>query len=351
MASAFQWDPNSDQTYDADSSQDIYGPAANFNKAPGKSFTMNAPLQTLGIHVTDILSGIIWGGQSTSCYINITSGTFKISKDSEGIAGIGLLNVILNIDENGVFIIDEVQIESYDPDLPDASSTMMCNGNFHSNVTALPVAIYNFSLFIMGTGQFYLGAAGIAIGKSSVYVKSNPSSGPAFALDAPQMELYSQIAVYESPALFRAEELLIGSNSSKGVGVIDAQLNSRIQIQADLIRFDYDDNYSPFILRGNSPGSTASIRFDPYSPSHLPFDFLQPQNPPYPQGMFNILTGGNPPGSEYVIIYDSNNGSAAATAVLANKLIAVDGQPVDQTDSRVYCRYENDGYIHIRLNV
>jgi hypothetical protein len=38
---AFQWDPNNDQTYSLDQDLILPGPASNFSKAIGKSFTMD----------------------------------------------------------------------------------------------------------------------------------------------------------------------------------------------------------------------------------------------------------------------------------------------------------------------
>jgi hypothetical protein len=49
---AFQWDPDNDQTFNGTTIPPLQGPASSFDKVRGKSFTMDAPGQTLTLQVT-----------------------------------------------------------------------------------------------------------------------------------------------------------------------------------------------------------------------------------------------------------------------------------------------------------
>ncbi len=72
----FQWNPREDQSYTArDGSQRITG---TFNKACGKSFTMDAANQRLALDI-DMGRESVWGGRCTSrTAINVLDGTLNI---------------------------------------------------------------------------------------------------------------------------------------------------------------------------------------------------------------------------------------------------------------------------------
>jgi hypothetical protein len=66
---AFQWDPNNDQTFNDSTIPPLQGPASSFDKARGKSFTMDAPGQTLTLQITPSDMIPSWGSGSGTFHL------------------------------------------------------------------------------------------------------------------------------------------------------------------------------------------------------------------------------------------------------------------------------------------
>lgn len=305
----FQWDPNADQTYNDNISLILNGTPSTFKKVLGTSFTMDAPWQTLTLQVDaksvdDLLTH--WGASP----------------------GSGGTNISLN---NGTLVYD-------------AGHSRLPSVRF--GLTSTDVTVSGTSSFqIRNTMDVYAGAHFLVEDKGSVDIECGKFTDPNYFRALVQNEATMSVkASYSinmrtgdiecfdwSTLRFEGKSLTCGNGAHFAVGG-----GSRMSLFFDEIVVDGAQAFTLGDI-GNVAGDSAKMLFDSYSSGKSPFDFL---NSDYPEGMFQIYT--ESPNIEFLISYPED-GEAAAAAIVQKKLIKNSLGSADRT----YCKFENDGYIHI----
>jgi hypothetical protein len=357
---AFQWEPDEDQVYNDDVDLKLSGSPESFNKAAGKTFTMDAPFRTLTLEVTDSgadSQSTSWGGgvDDPPTTINVNRGIFQYSlqsPDTEVFLFISGLGTTLRVVNDAQFSFND----------PDGRGALFSRDIFNIEIQDLGVVAVRCAACNLSQGDGdYVNISVSALAKISVdatstidllngtvNVTSRPETGYSFSctvtaipggIIGPQIFLENtEISfTYGATGLLKAPELTLIDTR---VRVTDT---SALDIQFDTCDFT---GASQFILGPSmldSSGKSATIRFDAYTPGNQPFDF---EKYAYPQGIFEFTSG-----TDGIFILYLPGNAIAANYMLQQGVIAIDGQP--QTDrSRLSFIYNTDGregYTTVRL--
>jgi hypothetical protein len=353
MPNGFQWDPNADQTFTG-LPDILYKPAPSFNKTQGKSFTMNAPAQTLVLqlaHPADSYT-TVWGDGSTNqpSVIAVKQGflIYDASNAKEPQLVLGRAQTSLTVSDDGQFIVKNVvgagasvglAVASYGAlDIDVANSGIIDIDCTSVDLSPLDVNAppdpFRTRIDLQDKARMTVVCSDFKLTHGDIDVGSSPNSGYALFWSATgagaSMNLARSTAVFAGTAggFFGCPALTLTSTH------IEASERAACYFQFDSV---VPQGGSQFVLGPNQ----AKMQFDSYSGGNvLPFDFL---NKDYPEGLFNcnskIVDAG-----EFVVRESSAFG---ANAMLSKKLIAIDGQIQDAQSTRVNITFEG-GYGHVK---
>jgi hypothetical protein len=330
---AFQWDPNADQTYNGPAILKLPGLAASFNKAQGKSFTMEAPGQTLTLEITDKEGTTNWGNSGgsggTPTSINVRRGNliYDASRAPGAESNIGFANpAILTVENDAQFIATGgASTNSGDGlNLGDTAGTLTINVTNNALVeiscVALQFEAISLNVTVAQMARMSVGCFdGFYLNTGTFSVSSSPDAG---------YSLSWAVGAGESGLMQLANTFVGFIGGSSGLLKAPALTLDR----GTFIRTDDTSTctlqFDSFTLQGNPPRGTARfilgpgkarIQIDSYSDGALPFDFIKND---YPEGMFNIVSDGTINGGEFVIRVSS---AFQANAIWSKKLVAIDG--------------------------
>jgi hypothetical protein len=339
---AFQWDPNSDQTYNDSADLSLPGVASAFNKAETKTFTMDAPTQTLALQITGQDSRTIWGIGSgpAPATISVKNGTFvyDASRSTGTTLAFGAqAATTLTVENSAQFIITGGPANDGSGfTIEQVAGALTINvtdsGLLDISCAALSATeiVGRLSLAIGQKARMSLACIeDLAIGGGLVTVDSSPDAGYSLnwvannALSVSGMRIN---VIVESSAILRCSQLILSGAR------IQASNAATCVLQFDSVSPDG----SQFILGTGR----AKTQFDAYSEGALPFDFL---NKNYPEALFNIISGGGVNGGHFAIRAAS---PAAATAMVAKRLVAIDNVP-QADESRLNITWDA-GYATVR---
>lgn len=354
--STFTWDPNSDQTYNGDIDLFLPGTASSFNKAAGTSFTMDAPWQTLTLQITPSTGkdATAWGIGSGSMptVIEVKRGTLVYDAS---VAEAILFFAFDMESETNLIVRNDAQFRVQGSILQDGEFVIYSTGIFNINVQDEGVLDLSSAFFAIPSGSVVSfaniaisGKARMAVGSSdsfqvssaTIHVTSRPDTGHSLEWATKGHEAQTAMVLAgtainfegEASSLLKAPTLTLTDTRMRTADAATTYLQSDSVVAV---------GGSQFVL---GPGK-AKVQFDAYSQEGQPFHLLGGEI--YPQGMFEITSEGSVNGGEF-LIREKQGGAIAAAKILAEKLIAIDGEPQDGNSDRVRCRIEADGYIHIR---
>jgi hypothetical protein len=351
MPCDFQWDSSTDQIFNCEEDKILSGPPEDFNKSPGKTFTMDAPGQTLTLknvghssRTTErVLYGTTWYGSDPNApaatpTIDVKRGTFIYDAGDLG-ATLHLGNfqdsnfilMTLSVENDATFLIrgnagpvnsegvkitsGDVNIGIYDQGLLDVSC-----GAFILGYTLGERNEHTVDIGITGMARMSIVADGAyGLNSATINVNSSPPAGDyslkmVCPLDSPSSEYNALLG----PGAVNFSAASRGLFNSQSIGFQDVRI-----MAADTAVCTFQTNFvtavgSPqFILAPRS----AKMQFESWSNGALPFDF---RNKEYPKKLFNFTTSPDSPNnSEFVIrVSDGFIGNE-----LVNKgLFAVDGE-------------------------
>jgi hypothetical protein len=331
-ASAFQWDPNNDQTYGL--AQDFTQPGipSDFNKARGTRFTMDALGYTLTLQIKPSeAAGTYWsvGGGSGQTLIEVKNGTFVY----DTITNKGVRAALWFVDDfSNEHIKTVVTVANYGQLVVKGEPASNGGGLLVFGIAGVSISVADNGLVDM-TGAFDFSGAdivlaqqgrlsmvsstsGIKIQDSTVNVSSSPPTGYSLNwVGGAQHNMYVQETTVAfsaaSTGFLRGQWLTVEKTN---ISVSDT---AKCNLQFDSLTVN--ENAVQFILGAG----TAKMQFDGYSNGTNPFDFIN--NDPksrYPQGMFNFTSKGTINGGSFVIRVGSG---FEANAIVSNGFVAIDG--------------------------
>ncbi|GAB1580230.1 hypothetical protein [Phyllobacterium phragmitis] len=344
----FQWDPNADQAYEADADLTLLGSGKSFDKAAGKTFTMNAPSRTLGLQITP--SGedaTAWGNSDiiSPVVFDIARGTFVYD------ARAGATELFLTLLPNSEL---NFQVRN------DAQAMIMGGMASDKGLDVVSVGDLNMTIEDEGTVAFttceFFGLSSSQNGSAKITLSDKASMLVNSSVTIDIRNASVQVTSSKNLALQwyvglpgdQGEMSLNGTRvnfSGQSSGILagpvltlgDTQITTGDSASCTL-------GFGPITITGNSqfilaPG-TAEMQFTGQG-EKLPFDFTSNA---YPKGIFEIAAQGGINGGEFMI--EDPTSSDGANAMLAKGLIAIDG--VIQTDmSRLSMTYDGQ-FNHIR---
>jgi hypothetical protein len=345
---AFQWDPDNDQTFNGTTIPPLQGPASSFDKVRGKSFTMDAPGQTLTLQVTPSDAFTTWGrGNGTApAVIDVKNGTLiydaNTNKSARTRLILGdffspLLELTLTVENDARFAVMA--------DSSNGGGGALIQSNFGLGIGVTGSGIVDIACDLFSVEPTNGAQANIAVaqeaqmstvtsgnfvvGNAAIDISSSPATGSSLNWvcnwpDATAMQLHQTSMGFSA----KSNGLL----RSPGLAVDGTRVTTRDTAVCSL-------QFDSFASRGDShfilgPG-TAKMQFDPYTAGKYPFDFV---NNTYPQGLFDITSAGSVNKGTFVIKVASGFDAAA---IVTRGYVAIDG--VVQGTNHLNYEYKN-GY-------
>jgi hypothetical protein len=349
---AFQWDPNNDQTYNLDQDLSLPGPASNFSKATGKSFTMDSPLQTLTLQITPLGQGTntTWGdGAGTApTTINVERGTFIYDGRNGGATLLFLGNLDFGYLETTIAVKNDAQFVVKSSDLnngvgiqSDGSLNFAIEGTAVADVNCIFIGLpseetFSVNISVADMAQMSVACStGFSLINGTVNVSSSPATGHSLNWIA------THTGVDESLLLVKTFMEFSAASSGLLRCPVLALTDTRIATLDTAACFFEFDSIAPtagsqFIL---GPG-TAKMQFAPYTAGKYPFDFI---GKTYPEGLFEIKSAGTVNGGAFVIrgsVFDAN-------AIVTRGHVAIDGE-VQRDFRRLSSKQDTTGYITVK---
>jgi hypothetical protein len=345
---AFQWDPNNDQTFNGSKIPPLQGPASSFDKARGKSFTMDAPGQTLTLQITPSDTITSWGSGSGTApaVIDIKNGTFiydaHTNKGDRTTLWFGdlrspLLEMALSVENDARFVVigdsskggGEARIVStHGTSISVADNGIIDIACDAFDVNALDGSAVNIAV-TQGAQMSTVTSGNFIVGNATVDISSSPAAGSSLNWVCNWPDATAMLFLHTSVGFSAKSNGLL---RSPGLSVDGTHITTRdtavCSLQFDSFATRED---SHFIL---GPG-TATMQFDPYTAGKYPFDFI---NNTYPQGLFDITSAGTVNKGTFMIKVASGFDAAA---IVTKGNVAIDG--VVQGTNHLNYEYKN-GY-------
>lgn len=339
----FQWDPTIDQIYTGNTLT-LNGTPSSFNKQAGKNFRLDAPDQTLTLKAAataaDRVTG--WGINGTSgTLIEVIVGTLAYDGGwtpgqpatvFDLAAGQEQTNLII---EAGNFQIENTAVVQSTGDLyliqSGGDNIQAC---FFS-INCSECKLNNIFAQLGGTNSKISIIAGLIKISSNFEFIAQGYSEVMFLTDGPSGIIIENLYIESCD---RSKILMNGQLlSCKGSASINARGNGSVALNFNSIEIEQDCKF-------NLRPQAATMKFDVDTGNGQPFDFL---NKTYPQGIFSFTSDiDGPNNSEFII--KTNGDHTIPWILVRDKLIAIDGVPVDNPDL-IYCAIETNAYLHIRL--